>query len=59
MKEITGPYLDTEGVGKYLGLSQVTIYRLLKKKNGIPAHRIGGNWRFIKEEVDQWVKDRR
>jgi excisionase family DNA binding protein len=58
MKEITGPYLDVHGICKYLGISQVTVYRLLKKRNGIPAHRIGGNWRFIREEVDEWVKRR-
>ena len=59
MKEITGPYLDVHRICKYLGISIATTYRLLKKKNGIPAHRIGGNWRFIPEEVDQWVKDKR
>ncbi len=58
MKQIEGPYLDVHGVCKYLGISQATFYRLLKKRNGIPGHRIGGNWRFIKEELDQWVRDR-
>ena len=59
MKEIEGPYFDVHRVGKYLGISMVTVYRLLKKKNGIPAHRIGGNWRFIKDEIEQWVRNRR
>ncbi len=60
MKEITGPYLDTNGTCKELGISIATLYRFLKKrkKNGIPAHRLGGNWRFIKEELAEWVKDR-
>jgi excisionase family DNA binding protein len=58
MKEITGPYMDLHGVGKHLGISEVTARRLLKKKNGLPGHRIGGNWRFIKEEIDEWVKRR-
>ena len=59
MKEIEGPYFDVDRVGKYLGISMVTVYRLLKKKNGIPAHRIGGNWQFIKDEIEQWVRNRR
>ena len=59
MKEITGPYLDLNGLCKRLGISIATAYRLLKrrKKNGIPAHRLQGNWRFIIEEIDDWVKD--
>jgi len=56
MKEITGPYLDSEGICKYLNKSIATLYRLLKMRNGIPAHRIKGRWLFIKEEVDEWVK---
>jgi len=60
MKEIEGPYLDTMGACKYLGVSIATLYRFLKKrkKNGIPAHRLGGNWRFGKEELTEWVRDR-
>ena len=52
-------YLDTNGACRELGISIATLYRLLKKrkKNGIPAHRLGGNWRFIKEELSEWVKD--
>jgi excisionase family DNA binding protein len=57
IKEIEEPYLDVQGVCKHLGIPQVTVYRLLKK-NGIPAHRIGGKWRFTREEVDEWVKMR-
>lgn len=59
MKKIAGPYLDTDGACKELGISIATLYRLLKrrKKNGIPAHRLGGSWRFIKEELAEWVKD--
>ncbi len=58
MKEMTD-YLDTEGACKELGISIATLYRLLKKrqKNGIPAHRLGGKWRFIKEELAEWLKD--
>jgi excisionase family DNA binding protein len=58
MKEITGPYFDLHGVCKHLGISEVTARRLLTKKNGLPGHRIGGNWRFIKEEIDEWAKSR-
>jgi excisionase family DNA binding protein len=58
MKE-TENYLDTGGACKELGISIATLYRLLKKrkKNGIPAHRLGGNWRFIKDELAEWLRD--
>jgi excisionase family DNA binding protein len=52
-------FMTVREVAKYLRLSQPTIYRLLKKKNGIPCHRIGGSWRFIEKEVVQWAGERR
>ena len=51
-------YLDSGGVCRYLGKSIATLYRLLKMRNGIPAHRIKGRWLFIKSEVDEWVRRR-
>jgi excisionase family DNA binding protein len=44
-------------VAKYLNISSITIYRMLKK-GIIPAHKIGSQWRFIKEEIDQWIRER-
>ena len=58
MEEIT-QFLTVLEVGKILRLSQPTIYRLLRRKNGIPCHRIGGSWRFIEREVIQWAGERR
>lgn len=42
---------------KYLGLHLVTIYRLLKKSE-IPAVKIGGQWRFKKDILDDWISGR-
>jgi len=42
---------------KYLGFHLVTIYRLLKK-NEIPATKIGGQWRFKKDVLDNWLMER-
>jgi len=58
MKEIGGPYLDSVGVCRYLNKSIATLYRLIKRRNGLPCHRIGGRWLFIKSEVDEWVRNR-
>jgi excisionase family DNA binding protein len=51
-------YLTVKEVAKLLRLSQPTIYSLLKKKNGIPCHRIGGSWRFVLQEVQDWFNHR-
>lgn len=40
-------------VCRYLKTSKYTVYRLIKGKE-IPASRIGGQWRFQKEFIDQW-----
>ncbi len=42
---------------KYLGFHLVTIYRLLKKSE-IPATKIGGQWRFKKDILDNWLMSR-
>lgn len=42
---------------KYLGFHLVTIYRLLKKQE-IPATKIGGQWRFKKDILDEWLMGR-
>ncbi|MFA5167124.1 MAG: helix-turn-helix domain-containing protein [Candidatus Omnitrophota bacterium] len=42
---------------KYLGFHLVTIYRLLKKGE-VPAAKIGGQWRFKKDVLDNWLTDR-
>ena len=40
---------------KYLGLHVVTVYRLIKKGE-LPCFRIGGQWRFKKDLLDEWIE---
>jgi len=42
---------------RYLGLHLVTIYRLIKKGE-LPGFKIGGQWRFKKDLLDEWIKDK-
>jgi len=37
----------------YLRVHRSTIYRLLRNRE-IPAFRIGSDWRFNREAIDQW-----
>ena len=39
---------------KYLKLSERTILRMVKK-NEIPVTKVGGQWRFIKGIIDEWL----
>lgn len=44
--------LRTEEVAALLRVHPKHVYRLLKK--GLPARRVGGEWRFSREEVLAW-----
>jgi excisionase family DNA binding protein len=47
--------LTTQQAMKYLSVSMSTIHKWIKLGK-IPAHRVGRNWRFYKDELDTWVK---
>ena len=57
MKEFVG-LMDIETTGKYIGVSERTVYRLLDKE-GLPGSKVGRQWRFEKQAVDEWLKRRR
>jgi excisionase family DNA binding protein len=42
-------------VAKYLRVHQTTIYRLLKTQK-LPAFRVGSDWRFNLEAIEEWMK---
>ena len=39
---------------EYLRLNYMTVYKLAQK-GSIPASKVGGNWRFKKETIDNWL----
>ena len=45
--------MTLEEVSRYLHVHPSTVYRLLKR-GGIPAFRIGSDWRFNIETIDIW-----
>lgn len=57
VKEVMMELMTLEETRQYLKLkSKQTIYNWVC--NGlIPYHKIGGCLRFIKEEIDNWVKN--
>jgi PTS system nitrogen regulatory IIA component len=46
--------LSPKQLAEYLQLSQRTIYRLLERGD-IPGVKVGGQWRFRKAVVDEWL----
>ncbi len=49
--------MDIQDLSVYLGMGKSKIYALIREKK-IPASRIGRQYRFSKEVIDQWLKER-
>ena len=50
-----GQILTVKELAKYIKLTTVTIYKYVKM-GAIPAHKIGGVWRFDKDQIDELMK---
>lgn len=46
--------MTLEEVADYLRVTEKTIHRLLKR-GGIPATKVGRQWRFDKASIDEWL----
>jgi excisionase family DNA binding protein len=56
-KEVmTTPVLTVNDLCDYLKVHPSTIYRLIKAGE-LPAFRIGSDWRFNVEEIEQWLTE--
>ena len=42
-------------VAQYLGLHVMTVYKLTREGR-VPAAKIGGQWRFKRNVLDQWLE---
>ena len=43
-------------VAHYLGLHVMTVYKLTREGR-VPAAKIGGQWRFKRDVLDDWLED--
>jgi excisionase family DNA binding protein len=46
--------LTLEELAEYLKVSSWSIYRYVRERN-LPSYKMGGQWRFRKEQVDAWI----
>jgi excisionase family DNA binding protein len=53
MEVLKGSVLTVQEVSSYLRVHPSTIYRMLKR-NQLPAFRVGSDWRFTVEAIDEW-----
>ncbi len=49
-------WLSVDEIGRYLGISNDTVYRWIDRQ-AMPAHRLGRLWKFKRNEVDAWIRD--
>lgn len=57
MNEInTEKWINIEEAAEHLGVKPVTIRGWIRNEKGIPAHKIGRQWKFKVSELDEWVK---
>ncbi|NNN04774.1 MAG: excisionase family DNA-binding protein [Elusimicrobia bacterium] len=59
-RPLSGPVpdvMDIKTLARYLGLGRSKIYGLIRLRR-IPASRIGRQYRFSKELVDAWLKEK-
>lgn len=52
-------WLNIAEVAEYLGVNKYTIRNWLKNDSGIPAHKIGRQWKFKLTDLDEWIKSGR
>lgn len=53
----TSNILTVHEVTEYLRLAESTVYRLAQEGE-IPDRKIGGTWRFSKNGLDRWLRER-
>ncbi len=48
--------LTIKEVADYLKVTERTLYRLAQEGK-IPAFKVGGSWRFRRDDLDRWIED--
>lgn len=46
--------MTVQDVAAYLNVDPKTVYRMVKRGD-LPGFKVGGSWRFQKEDLDAWI----
>ena len=49
--------MTAEETCRYLKITPRTLYRYLRSHQ-IPAFKLGKEWRFVRSDLEQWIRDR-
>ena len=50
--------LTLKEVAEYLKLAEKTAYRLAAEAK-LPGFKVGGSWRFKKEDIESWIAEQK
>lgn len=53
---VNDKWINIDEVAEYFGVKPGTIRDWIRKGKGIPARKIGKQWKFKYSELDEWVK---
>jgi excisionase family DNA binding protein len=48
-------WLTIDELAQYLKMGRTKLYRLAQEGE-MPTSKVGGQWRFDREEIDRWMK---
>jgi len=52
---MTDQIMTLKEVAAYLKLAEKTAYKLAAADK-LPGFKVGGSWRFKKEDIEQWIE---
>jgi excisionase family DNA binding protein len=55
---MTDEILTLPEVAQLLKVTDKTVYSLAQK-GGLPAFKVGGQWRFKRADLDAWIEERK
>ena len=56
-ERITDKWINIDEAADYLGIKPVTLRSWIRHgREGLPAQKIGKQWKFKISELDEWVK---
>lgn len=57
MAEPSGDVLTIDELAAYLKIPKSTLYKLVRE-GSVPCQKVGKHWRFHKDAIDAWLKQR-
>lgn len=52
-------WINIDESAEYIGVKQGSIQDWIRKDKGVPAHKIGKQWKFKCSKLDEWVASRK